>query len=160
MAWLENQGRTRVSEPPRPFGNLVWQPQARYSPERIRSRSESQRFGLTPLPHRGYHAPTWSKRRKIRFIALTLGEGKPLESDAYEQEFGCRFADEFPAAIGRLRAAGLIDESAGQFFLTSRGGLVYDLVTLAFYSQPTQQWLNERYQKALIRFGSPSASTR
>jgi oxygen-independent coproporphyrinogen-3 oxidase len=82
--------------------------------------------------------------RKARFVALSLGEGKPLDRSAYAREFGCSVEHDYPEVIGRVLAAGLISDDGEQIALSELGKLLYDRVTLAFYPQPARGWLAAR----------------
>jgi len=93
--------------------------------------------------------PLNDDNRKIRFIALTLGEGKPLEREAYYRSFGRSIDDDYGELLHRFREVGLIEDAAGQIALTETGRFVYDLVTLAFYPLHVQKWLGERQRTAL-----------
>jgi oxygen-independent coproporphyrinogen-3 oxidase len=99
--------------------------------------------------------PLSDDNRKIRFIALTLGEGKPLEREAYCRSFDRQIDDDYGELLRRLREAGLVEDAAGQIALTEMGKFVYDLVTLAFYPLHVQEWLGERQRAALAKGRSP-----
>jgi len=86
--------------------------------------------------------------RKLRFVALSLGDGKPLAHEQYEREFGETFENDFGEAAGKLRAAGLIADEPGQTEMTAKGQLVFDLVMRAFYPNPVRRWLDDRQQLA------------
>src|SRR6185436_14885849 len=68
---------------------------------------------------------------KLRFVALSLGDGQPLLQDEYQRTFGCRFADDFGEAAGKLASAGLIADQGERIVMTPTGQLVYDLVMRA-----------------------------
>ena len=89
--------------------------------------------------------------RRIRFIGQSLGDGKPLARAAYARSFGRAFDEEFGAALGRLRDAGLIEDVGEEIHLSENGRLVYDLVVLAFYPDSTRGWMAERQQAAFAR---------
>jgi oxygen-independent coproporphyrinogen-3 oxidase len=82
--------------------------------------------------------------RRIRFVAQSLGVGKPLQRAAYAQTFGRDFDDDYREPVQRLLAAELITDDRDAIRLTDKGRLVYDLVTLAFYPERIQKWLEER----------------
>ncbi|HZN34878.1 MAG TPA: coproporphyrinogen-III oxidase family protein [Pirellulaceae bacterium] len=86
--------------------------------------------------------------RRLRYVALTLGDGHPLVLAEYSAEFGSEFADDFSEAAGQLEAAGLIRDEGQRLVMTAAGELVYDLVTRAFYPNPVRRWLDERQQLA------------
>lgn len=86
--------------------------------------------------------------QRLRFVALTLGDGKPLSHAAYVREFGNEFSADFGEAAAKLAGAGLIEDAGEATLLTAKGQLVYDLVTRAFYPNPVRRWLDERQQLA------------
>jgi oxygen-independent coproporphyrinogen III oxidase len=95
---------------------------------------------------------------KTLFISQCLGSGKPLDRQAYERSFGCSFEQDFGPVLPRLRASGLIDESAGVIALTPTGRLVFDLVTWMFYPQRAREWIAER-QTVELRTRKKSSPT-
>lgn len=92
--------------------------------------------------------PLANEARKTRFIALSLGDGKPLDRAAYEAEFGEPFELEFGEPLHRLRDANLLADD-GVVTLTETGKLVHDLVTWAFYPSRAKDWLRQREQAAV-----------
>ena len=82
--------------------------------------------------------------RRLRHVTLTLGDGRPLERDAYAQAFGTRVDDDFAATLERLLGAGAISDDGRRIELTGRGQLVHDLVTRAFYPEPVRRWMDDR----------------
>jgi oxygen-independent coproporphyrinogen-3 oxidase len=92
--------------------------------------------------------PLHKEARKTRFIALTLGDGKPLDRSAYDTIFGESFDIRFGEPLNRLQEAGLVAGN-GVLTLTETGKLVHDLVTLAFYPQHVKEWLRERERAAV-----------
>lgn len=96
--------------------------------------------------------------RRLRFVTLTLGDGWPLERGAYEREFGARVDDDFGAPLARLTSAELVDDDGTNVVLTSRGKLVYDLVTRAFYPESVRRWLKERESIEPLRTRRPLSS--
>lgn len=82
--------------------------------------------------------------RRLRFVTLTLGEGRALERASYEREFGTSFDDDFGAPLTRLTEAGVVRDEGPDVNLTDRGRLVYDLATRAFYPESVLQWMQER----------------
>src|SRR5581483_8850297 len=48
--------------------------------------------------------------RKLRFLTLTLGDGKPLPVETYRREFGCSVETDFVEPLARLARAGLIEQ--------------------------------------------------
>jgi oxygen-independent coproporphyrinogen-3 oxidase len=92
--------------------------------------------------------PLSDHEQKLRFVALTLGDGKALERTAYAQAFGCSVDNDFAEPLARLFDAGLIDEQHGSIHLTEAGQLLYDLVTRAFYPETVRRWMEERQATA------------
>jgi oxygen-independent coproporphyrinogen-3 oxidase len=88
--------------------------------------------------------------RKLRFLALTLGDGKALPRAAYQEEFGCLLESDFSEPLTRLSEAGLIQEQLGSISLTETGQLLYDLVTRAFYPETVRRWMEERQSLAAV----------
>jgi len=82
--------------------------------------------------------------RKVRFIALSLGDGKPLNRSEYAREFGCSVEDDYGEALQRVLAADLAVDDGDCISLSETGKLVYDCVTLAFYPQHARGWLDGR----------------
>jgi oxygen-independent coproporphyrinogen-3 oxidase len=94
---------------------------------------------------------------KVRFVALSLGDGKPLNRSEYACEFGCSVEEDYGEALHRLLAAGLASDDGECISLTETGKLVYDHVTLAFYPQRARGWLEGReplLQRRLERHAS------
>lgn len=89
--------------------------------------------------------------RKIRFVAQSLGVGKPLDRNAYQETFSRSFDDDFGASLRRLEQVQLVEDSGDAVRLTAKGRLLYDLVTLAFYPQRIKTWLNDRHAAAMAR---------
>jgi oxygen-independent coproporphyrinogen III oxidase len=87
--------------------------------------------------------------QKIRFIALSLGDGRALDPAAYEQEFRTSFESEYGSRVRSLCAAGLVEEQDGKLALTETGKLIHDRVMLAFYPSHVIDWLREREQVVL-----------
>ena len=86
--------------------------------------------------------------RKLRFLTLTLGDGKTLHREAYREAFGTTVENDFPEPLTRLADAGLIQEEPGAIGLTDAGKLLYDLVTRAFYPETVRRWMEERQSLA------------
>jgi oxygen-independent coproporphyrinogen III oxidase len=78
---------------------------------------------------------------RTQFIARSLGDGKRLERSAYERAFGRPIDGDYGAVLGRLIAAGLVEEGGAQLALTDLGRLVYDRVLLQFYPKHAIEWL-------------------
>jgi oxygen-independent coproporphyrinogen-3 oxidase len=89
--------------------------------------------------------------RRTHFITRTLGSGKPLVREAYQQRFGSRFDDDYAPIVGRLFDADLLVDEDGGVTLTRSGRLIYDLVTLAFYPHELQVWLEQRHAAGIAR---------
>ena len=77
---------------------------------------------------------------KTRFVSITLGDGKPLDMNIYQQTFQRAFADDFSHAMEQLIGNDLIRVQGNEVLLTETGKLVYDLVTLAFYPDSVKEW--------------------
>lgn len=92
-----------------------------------------------------------TQERKLRFIALTLGDGKPLDHAAYADCFSSSVWEDFRETLERLGKAELIAEDNLQITLTERGQLVYDLAMRAFYPESIRQWLDDRQHLAQRR---------
>jgi coproporphyrinogen III oxidase-like Fe-S oxidoreductase len=88
--------------------------------------------------------------RKLRFLALTLGDGKTLPVAAYHEQFGCSLESDFAEPLTRLSEAGLIQAQRGSIGLTETGQLLYDLVTRAFYPETIRRWMEERQSLAAV----------
>jgi oxygen-independent coproporphyrinogen-3 oxidase len=82
--------------------------------------------------------------RMTQFIARTLGDGKALVRSDYARTFGRSIDDDFGGLLKRLAEAELVIDDGEQLTLSASGGLVYDLVTLAFYPQRARDWLAAR----------------
>jgi oxygen-independent coproporphyrinogen-3 oxidase len=98
------------------------------------------------------------EHRKTYFVTRTLGAGKALDMPAFQRRFGCSFLDVYGSIVERLEDNGLITEKDNHLSMTATGTLVYDLITLAFYPQPLQEWLEDRHALA-IRRRSPQPSS-
>ena len=81
---------------------------------------------------------------KTRFLASTIGDGKPLERAASEERFASTFDGDFGEALQRLADAGLVDDDGARISLSETGKLVYDLVLLAFYPEPVRKRIQAR----------------
>ena len=90
--------------------------------------------------------------RRTRFVALSLGEGKPIDRSVFASTFGRQFDDEYADPLARMTAAGLVSDDGERVELTTVGALVHDLVTLAFYPQHVKDWLKVR-EDAAVRTG-------
>lgn len=82
--------------------------------------------------------------RKARFVALSLGDGRPLNRSEYAREFGCSVEDDYGEVLQGVLAAGLASDDGDCISLTETGKLVYDRVTLAFYPQRARGWIEGR----------------
>jgi oxygen-independent coproporphyrinogen-3 oxidase len=82
--------------------------------------------------------------RKLRYLALTLGDGKGLSRADYRAAFGSSVESEFAEPLARLAEAELVEDQGAMICLTETGQLVYDLVTRAFYPETAQRWMQER----------------
>jgi oxygen-independent coproporphyrinogen-3 oxidase len=91
--------------------------------------------------------------RKTQFVARTIGDGKTLVREEYAHAFGRPFDEDYGELLGRLAGAGLLEDDGATIALSGLGGLVYDLVMLAFYPARAQRWLVEREGRAsFVRF--------
>ena len=88
--------------------------------------------------------PLGESERKTRYVAQTLGDGKPIDRAAFAATFGGDFDAEYGVPLRRMLAADLVAEDGDRVVLTETGKLVHDLVTLAFYPQHVRDWLRER----------------
>jgi oxygen-independent coproporphyrinogen-3 oxidase len=84
--------------------------------------------------------------QRLRFVTLTLGEGRPLERSSYEAAFGAPFDEDFGPPLERLVRAGAVLDDESRISLTDRGRLVYDLATRAFYPESVLRWMQERQE--------------
>jgi len=82
--------------------------------------------------------------RRLRFVTLTLGDGSELARAAYQQTFGNAVDEDFGGPLERLTAAGVVEDDGEVVTLTSRGKVVYDLATRAFYPDSILDWMAER----------------
>jgi oxygen-independent coproporphyrinogen-3 oxidase len=81
---------------------------------------------------------------KAQFVARSLGDGKSLAKAQYRQAFGVSVTNDYGDLLGRLGAAGLVEESDEAVALSESGKLIYDLITIAFYPEWARKWLKER----------------
>ena len=101
--------------------------------------------GQSPVEETKALSPT---EQRLRYVALTVGDGKPLEYSDYRRQFGGEFLGDFSEATKKLEAAGLVRDEGDRLVMTPKGQLVYDLVTRAFYPDPVRRWLDERQDLA------------
>ena len=90
--------------------------------------------------------------RRTLYIARSLGDGKPLSRSVWRQAFGSELDEEHGAAIRNLVGAELLREEGDTLIFTEPGKLIYDLVTLAFYSEADRLWLQEQDRAAQERY--------
>jgi oxygen-independent coproporphyrinogen-3 oxidase len=90
--------------------------------------------------------PMSPEEQRLRFVTLSLGDGKPLLRGDYLDTFGRDIDDDFAEPLSRLRDARLVDDDHRGIRLNRRGQLLYDLVTRLFYPQPVRHWLDQRQQ--------------
>jgi hypothetical protein len=86
--------------------------------------------------------------RRTQFVSRSLGDGKPLERARYLAAFGRPLEADFGPVLERLAAAGLLVDTGEALGLSDTGGLLYDLVALAFYPDHARLWLAEREDRA------------
>jgi oxygen-independent coproporphyrinogen-3 oxidase len=84
----------------------------------------------------------------VRFLALSIGDGSPLDRAIYLDTFGSSFDDDFGAPLERLRDNGLVADDGTTLSLTETGKLVYDLVLLAFYPEEIRTRIQQRQSAA------------
>jgi oxygen-independent coproporphyrinogen-3 oxidase len=97
--------------------------------------------------------PLAEEDRKTQFVARTVGDGKPLFRVEYAHAFGRAFDEDYGDVLDRLTAAGLLEDDGSTITVSALGGLVYDLVMLAFYPPRAQRWLADREARAsFVRF--------
>jgi oxygen-independent coproporphyrinogen-3 oxidase len=89
--------------------------------------------------------------RKTQFIARSLGDGKPLRRDDYENAFKVAIDHDFGAVLQRLSGAELIADDGESLNLTETGRLVHDRVTYNFYPPHALEWLAQRQQLAAVK---------
>jgi oxygen-independent coproporphyrinogen-3 oxidase len=94
---------------------------------------------------------------KVRFVALSLGDGMPLNRSEYKRKFGCSVEDDYGETLQRLLVVGLAGADGGCISLTEIGKLVYDHVTLAFYPQRARGWLEGREPLLQRRLERPAS---
>jgi oxygen-independent coproporphyrinogen-3 oxidase len=98
--------------------------------------------------------------RMTQFIARTIGDGKTLARVEYAHAFGRAFDEDYAEILGRLTTAGLLEDDGATVALSPLGGLVYDLVMLAFYPRRAQVWLAAREGRAaFVRFDDAAVTT-
>lgn len=97
--------------------------------------------GLSPVDE---VRPLEEGDRRLRFVALTIGDGLPLDRAAYQRTFSRRVDDDFGATISKLTASGVIEDRGADLVLTPAGRLVYDLALRAFYPEPARRWIEDR----------------
>lgn len=89
--------------------------------------------------------------RRTYFVTRSLGAGKPLDLAAYEAAHGSAFEADHGEVQARLERCGLLENDGAQVRITEAGGLVWDLVTLAFYPPRLRAWLRQRHALAVAR---------
>ena len=97
--------------------------------------------------------------RRTQFVARSLGDGNPLVRAEYGAVFGHPIEQDFGALLERLRRGGLLDDDGEALALSARGKLVYDLVTLAFYPERAQKWLDSHESTAAFVSAEPLLSS-
>ncbi|HEX5065434.1 MAG TPA: radical SAM protein [Myxococcota bacterium] len=86
--------------------------------------------------------------RRLRYLTLTLGDGRALERAEYERAFGSRFDDDFATPLRKLLRAGIVEDEGDRVALSARGRLVYDLAIKSFYPEPVLRWMDDRQRLA------------
>lgn len=79
-----------------------------------------------------------------RFLALSIGDGRPLQRKAFTERFGYGFDERFAEPLRHLCEHGLVEDDGATIVLTDTGRLVYDLVLLAFYPEPARERIQQR----------------
>jgi len=80
--------------------------------------------------------PIGLEDQRTQLISQTLGDGGVLDAREYEQIFGSSLEHDFQTVFERLQHGGLLEgDASGCYRLTDTGGLLYDLVMLAFYPE-------------------------
>ena len=97
---------------------------------------------------------------RVRYLALTLGDGYPLSREDYAQTLGRDLDADHGDLLGTLADLGLVHDTGAQITLTSQGQLIYDLVLRAFYPQPVRHWLEKRQQLAQTAANLHSSAIR
>jgi oxygen-independent coproporphyrinogen-3 oxidase len=101
--------------------------------------------GRSPVEER---KPLDAFEQRLRFVTLTLGEGRSLERATYREAFGTPFDADFGGPLERLRGAGVVSDDGTRVRISDRGKLVYDLATRAFYPDGVLRWVEERQRLA------------
>ncbi|MEO6029129.1 MAG: coproporphyrinogen-III oxidase family protein [Candidatus Binatia bacterium] len=113
--------------------------------------------GLSPVEQ---IFPLAEEDRMTQFIARTIGDGKTLSRAEYAHAFGRAFDADYGELLARLTTAGLLDDDGTTIAVSELGGLLYDLVMLAFYPPRARRWLADRESRAsFVRFADPAVST-
>lgn len=97
--------------------------------------------------------PLAEEDRMTQLIARTLGDGKTLARRDYERSFARPIEHDYGSLLANLTGAGLLEDDGATLALSPLGGLVYDLVMLAFYPRRAREWLAAREgTAAFVRF--------
>ena len=97
-------------------------------------------------------------QQRLRFLAVTLGDGAPLDRAEYQSRFGTAFLDDFTEPMLRRTELGLVQDVAERVSLTDKGKLIYDLATLAFYPAAMREWLGQRRERVATRLRANGAA--
>jgi coproporphyrinogen III oxidase-like Fe-S oxidoreductase len=98
--------------------------------------------------------------QRLRYVTLTLGDGQLLDRVAYRESFASDVDQDFAEPIRRLVGAGLVRDDGRRLGLTDRGGLVYDLVTRAFYPDRIRRWMHDRQSASARAAGGARRATQ
>ncbi len=98
--------------------------------------------------------------QRVRYLALTLGDGYPLSREAYSLTLGRDLDEDHGELLHTLADLDLIHDAGPQITLTSRGQLIHDLVLRAFYPPPVRHWLEKRQQLAQTAANLQSSAVR
>jgi oxygen-independent coproporphyrinogen-3 oxidase len=80
--------------------------------------------------------------RKIRFLNLSIGDGKSLSRQDYFHHFHSSVDEDFAKPIDQIQSVDLIYSDGDKLALTERGKLLYDLVLRTFNSNQTPSSLH------------------
>jgi hypothetical protein len=94
-----------------------------------------------------------------QLVARTLGDGQALTRTRYRDAFGRSIDDDFGGLLRGLRLAKLLEDDGEELRLSELGGLVHDLVTMAFYPLKARAWLADRLDRTTVGLRRSSDSS-